>query len=242
MQRAVILTAVLASALALLGCGGGDGDGDGGSGDERDAVRDIQSVAQETAEAIVLDLSDFPNGWRASASEATQDTNELNKCFGVDYSGLTVTGEAESETFAMGENAEALSESKVYETEQESADASAEYARGLESPGAEDCFSDAIVRAIQENDPDGDYEVGEIDFGELSFTPPRGVEEARVWQIAVPIETQGLSETVYFENAVLREGNLRAALITQDAGDPFDPALRDDLLAVIAARMTEAAS
>lgn len=59
---------------------------------------------------------------------------------------------------------------------------------------------------------------------------------------AIPSEAQGLSETIYFKFAALREGNVRALLLTQDVGDPFDPGLRNDLLAVIAARMAEESS
>jgi hypothetical protein len=244
MRRAVILIGILTSALALLasGCGGGDGD-DGGSADPRSAVRDIQPEAQATAEAVLLELSDFPNDWRASPSESGQDTtNEFYECVGVDYSGFTITGEAESQGFAMGENAEASSESAVYESEQDAAAAFAEGAGGFGSTLAEDCVSDQLVSIIQEANPDGDYKIGEIELGELSFTPPGDAEEARAWQVAIPVETQGLSATVYIEFANLRKGNVLASLVTQDAGDPFDTALRDDLLAAIAARMSEASS
>jgi hypothetical protein len=128
MWRVVILTVVPASTLAFLatGCGDsdGDGDGDGGSGDEGAPVRDIQPQAQQRAESIVLELSDFPNGWRASPAEDTQDrADEFRECLGADYSGSTINGEAESQNFAMGENAQAQSDSTVFESEQDAVDA-----------------------------------------------------------------------------------------------------------------------
>jgi hypothetical protein len=32
------------------------------------------------------------------------------------------------------------------------------------------------------------YDVGDVDFGELSFTRPSGIDEARAWQALIPIE------------------------------------------------------
>jgi hypothetical protein len=105
----------------------------------------------------------------------------------------------------------------------------------------EDCISDLVKSAIAAADSQEDYEIGEIDVGELSFTPP-DTEEERAWQIAIPVQTQGVSAAIYLELAVLREGDAVALVRTEDASDPFDPALRDDLLATIAARMSEASS
>ncbi len=237
MQRAKIV--ILASALALLGSGCGGGDGDSGSSEEGAAVRDIQAEAQQTAESMVLELSDFPNGWRASPAEDAQGSeSELRQCIGVDNSGFTITGEAASDTFAMGENAEAESASTVFESEQDAADAAAELSSGLGSTAAEGCYSDLITSAVEGED----YEVGEIDVGELSFAPPDNVEDASAWQIAIPVETQGVSATIYLELVVLREGSAVAQVHTQDAPDPLDPALRDELIAAVAARMAEASS
>jgi hypothetical protein len=232
--------ATIAVLIAGTGCGGSDGSegGDGGD-DERSAVRDIQPEAQEQAEAIVLELSDFPNGWRASPSEEVDDRiSEFRECMGVDFSGVTITGEAKSQDFAMGESAQASSEARVLETDQDAADAVTEFARGMASDVAEDCVTDLIVRAFQEQDADEDIEIGEVDVGELSFTPP-DIEEGRAWQIAVPIEVQGLSPTVYLDFVMLREGDAVAQLETEDVSDPFDPALRDDLLEALAARMSK---
>ena len=64
-RRVIRWSALLFAVLALLAsaCGGDQM----GGGDVGAPVRDIQAEAQETAESIVLELSDFPNGWRASA-------------------------------------------------------------------------------------------------------------------------------------------------------------------------------
>jgi hypothetical protein len=236
------LIAWIALPLALMLLASGCGGDDGGSGGTRTAARDIQPQAQAKAESMVLQLSDFPNGWRASPSEDTQDGNEeFYECLGVDFSEFTITGDANSQDFAMGESAEASSEAAVLQTAQDAALAMDEYSSGMTSQTAEDCVSDLLVRAIRENDPDQEYEIGEIDLGELGFTPP-DIQEGRAWQIAIPFEVQGVSETVYLELAFLRQGTAVATVETQDVSEPFDPTLRDDLLEAVAARMSEPSS
>ena len=143
MRRALVSVGILALTLGLLasGCGGSD-DGDGGdadsgaTGDERSATRDIRAEAQRRAEAIVLQLSDFPTGWRASAHESGPDTaNEFYECLGADYSRFTITGDADSQDFAMGESTHVESGVRVYETERDAEGAFAEGAEGLGSTG-----------------------------------------------------------------------------------------------------------
>ena len=56
-----------------------------------------------------------------------------------------------------------------------------------------------------------DFDVADVDAGELSFTPP-DVEEARAWQIAIRVEgaaggeSEGASATAYIDLIFLREG------------------------------------
>jgi hypothetical protein len=105
-----------------------------------------------------------------------------------------------------------------------------------------DSYRDSIEQAIQEEGAEGDFEVGDAEFGELSFTPP-SVEEARAWQVAIPIEVtsgefEGWSDDLYQEFVLLRQGDMLAILGTQDESDPFDPGMRDELLQVLADRMS----
>ena len=145
MRRALVSVGILALTLGLLasGCGGSD-DGDGGEtriaapppATRGAATRDIRAEAQRRAEAIVLQLSDFPTGWRASAHESGPDTaNEFYECLGADYSRFTITGDADSQDFAMGESTHVESGVRVYETERDAEGAFAEGAEGLGSTG-----------------------------------------------------------------------------------------------------------
>jgi hypothetical protein len=92
----------------------------------------IDSEAQARAESMRLQLTDFPDGWRAGEpSEEDEEADEaFRDCVGVDFSDFTVIGEASSDDFAMGETATAFSESKVFETEEMAADG----LRGLPMP------------------------------------------------------------------------------------------------------------
>ena len=51
--------------VAAAGCGGGSDDGASGSA----AQTAIEAGAQERAESSLLQLSDFPEGWRASTPD-----------------------------------------------------------------------------------------------------------------------------------------------------------------------------
>jgi hypothetical protein len=124
---AIVLLAIVASA----GCGGGSDNDDGSA-----AQTAIEADAQERAESIVLQLSDFPDGWRASTpdEEDAEGQEKFRACIGVDYSNFTRTGDAESRDFAMS-NAEALSEVVVFADEEEARAAIEEFAAGMSGAG-----------------------------------------------------------------------------------------------------------
>jgi hypothetical protein len=244
----VLVAVRLGLALALLAgvsaCGGGDGDessNGGGSSNGASSV-EIDAAAQERAEAVVLQLSDFPTGWRASAAEEDDEGGEkLRECIGVDYSELTRTGEADSQDFAKGQ-AEASSTAAVFADEGQASAWMDEYTRGMTSSGVEDCFQETIDESVSESGESG-FKLGEVDVGQLSFTPPANVDEASAWQLAVPVEItsgagKGLSANVYIEFVVLREGDTAAVVQTEDVLTEFDPELRDQLVAAVAGRMT----
>ena len=80
------------------------------------------------------------------------------------------------------------------------------YSEGFGGSAAEDCFQDAIERVVSaEGDNEGPegFKFGEVDIGELSFTPP-DVDEAQAWQIVIPLEStsvagEGLEPNFYLD-------------------------------------------
>jgi hypothetical protein len=140
----------------------------------------------------------------------------------------------------MGETAMASSEAQVFEREQMAADAVANFAEALDREEADTCMTDRLGEFEDE-----DVEITGAEVGELSFTPPSGVDDANAWQVATTIEgkaggqAEGVSVTAYFDLVQLRSGEKTAEVTTGDIAAPFDPELRDDLVAAVAGRMSE---
>jgi hypothetical protein len=182
---------------------------------------------------------------RSAPSPDESGRDKFNECIGVDYSELTRIGDAESQDFAK-DSAEATSDVVIFEDDQQAVDALSEHSDGLSGTTAEDCFQDLVEEAVKEEGNEGDIKLGEIDIGELSFTPP-DVDEAKAWQIEMPVEItsgvgKGFEPSVYIELVTLREGNTTAVLTTQDVLTEFDRDLRDKLVQTLADRMSESAT
>jgi hypothetical protein len=240
---AVRVGVVFVLLVGVCACGGGDDDAESGGSNGASSV-EVDAAAQERAEAVLLQLSDFPTGWRASAAEEEDESGaeKLRECIGVDYSQLTRTGEADSQDFAQGESAEVSSSATVFADEGQAEAWWDEYTRGMSANGAEDCFQETIEDSFSESGQSG-VKVGEVDVGQLSFTPPAGVDDASAWQVVVPVEItsgagEGLSPNAYIEFVVLREGDTAAVVQTSDVLTEFEPELRDQLVAAVAGRMT----
>jgi hypothetical protein len=125
-----------------------------------------------------------------------------------------------SQDFAKGDSTEAISDVVIFKSEQQAEDAMSEHAEGLAGAAAEDCVQDLVEEAFKE---EGGFKFGEIDVGELSFTPLPGVDEAKAWQIVIPVEItsgvgKGFEPDVYLELVILREGDTRRRPV--DAGRP----------------------
>jgi hypothetical protein len=238
MRRAAAIITILC--LSLSACGG-DGEGDGGGGGT-DFQRAIEAEAQEQAESLLLTLADFPDGWRTGPADEENEESEtaFRDCAGVDYSAFTKVGEAQSDDFAMGETAQASSEADVFESSEMAAAAVAEATRGFRDDEASPCMLE-YLRELE----DDQIEVTQAEVVELSFTPPAGLDDASAFQAVITLEGRpgtdaaGVSATAYSDFVLLRVGAATAAVTTSDVVRPFDPALRDELIAAVADRLTE---
>jgi hypothetical protein len=232
----------LAACLVAIAC---DGDGTGatkGTG----AKRSIQPEAQKRAEAMVLLLSDFPEGWRASPSEDTTAIEaKYRTCLGDDYSTLTIIGDADSRTFEIGDAAYpyASSTTSMYASEGQAQAALQEWSDGLQSDGAEDCFRTLTEQGFTTAES-REFKVDEVDLGDLNVPPAREVEETRAWRVArlfevTSGESKGESATAYSDFVVLRDGASLATIEASDIYSPFLPPLRNKLVQAVADRMSE---
>ena len=239
----VRIIAVLALIVLLVAAGACGGDDDEGEATASGTA--IEPEAQQRAESIDLTLVDLPDGWRVAAPESDDDTGRevFNECISVDYSGLTRTGDAESQDFfAQGGQAEQQASSAVviFDDEQQAGDAMSKYSEGFGGSAAENCFQDVIERTNKGFEA---FKLGEADIGELSFTPP-DVDEAQAWQIVIPVgfpseAGEGPEPNLYLELVLLREGDTTARLLTQHLQTEFDRDLRDKLIQTLADRMSE---
>jgi hypothetical protein len=242
---AVRLGLVLVLVAGISACGGDGDEESGGSTNTGSATSvEIDAAAQERAEEVVLQLSDFPTGWRASAAEEEDESGaeKLRECIGVDSSGTTRTGEADSQNFAK-EQAEVSSTAAVFAQVAQAESWMSEYTAGLSGSKAADCFQELIEDAYEESGGQAGTKIGEVEVGQLSFTPPAGIDEAAAFQMVVPVEITsgegaGLSPDIYYEYVILREGDTASAVQTADVLTAFDPELRDQLVAAVAGRMT----
>lgn len=233
-MRVVAATVAVVVAVGVAACGG---DGDDAGSDGTRSQRTIKTEAQQRAESSLLVLSDFPDGWRASAPDPNdeKEQQELRECMGVDYSDLTITGEADSKDFGESE-AEASSSSAVYESAAQAEAALDEYATGFESK-AEDCLRTSLEAELSKDDP----KLDEVEVGELNVTNPPDVEEMRAWQVVVTFSTKDFSPSAYIDLIQLREGEQLVQLTTYDVLSAFDSELRNTLLETLANRMTASA-
>jgi hypothetical protein len=131
----------------------------------------------------------------------------------------------------------------IFKSDQQAEDSMSEFAEGMSGGAAEDCFQDFAEEALR---GEKGFELGEVDVGELSFTPP-DVDEAKAWQIVIPVEItsgvgEGFTPDIYIERVLLREGDTVTSVTTQDVLTEFDEELRNQLVQAVAGRMSEPSS
>jgi hypothetical protein len=263
--KVTFVTCLLAAVVVGAPACGGSTEGNGreaASEFDPEPRRDIQPEAQKRAESIVLELSDFPEGWRASPSGDDRLVGaEVERCIGVDFSSLTLIGFAESKEFRKGDwngdlegdlyaastSYAAASEGWVFGSEEQAAGAIREYSEGIESDAVDRCAHKRFESPTANDQGEWRTELGRIAAGELSVTAPE-VDETRAWQIAVPFkrtdrEGVELSSRFQLDAVFLREGDMVALVRTQDNPvNAFDRVLRDKLLHEVADRMRQATS
>jgi hypothetical protein len=231
--------------MAASCANGGDGDEAASKSNDTQpksegtaSQRAIEPGAQARAESMLLKLSDLPDGWRGSAPDEDDETgdDDFPRCLGADYSRFTIIGEATSNDFAMGESTEVSSDASVLEDEAQAQDSLEEFADAMGSRQAAECFENLFEDALEGES----YVPGDVEVGELSFSPPADVDEGRAWQVVLPLEptsSDGISVTAYMDVTYLRKDDALASVETLDSFSPFDAELKSDLVRAVAGRM-----
>ena len=224
---------------ALLGAGSACGGG-GGKSDTLRAKRNISAAAQGQAKSMLLKLSDFPNGWRASAAaKDAAGERKFRNCIGVDYSDLTIAGDATSKDFAIGDSTTANSEAQVFASPEQAGKGVRRFSQSMEGSGIRGCLKKFVAKETP-----SDYTLGEIQVGDLRFTAPAGLDAAKAWQVEIPFEpksgSSGLSVSAFLDIVMLLKGVAVSQIQTTDAVTPLDPDLRDHLVQTVGGRMAAA--
>jgi hypothetical protein len=228
-----VMVAIVAVALAASAACGGNG---GGNSEGTSAKGAIEAKAQERADSIVLKLSDFPDDWRATSAKKEDPGGEkFRRCIGVNDSAFTFLGDATSDDFVSGEGTAAGSNARVLKDDSEARDAFEALSKGMAS--ARDCIQTLLPPLGK------DFKVGNVEVGKLRINPP-GVDEARAWQIAIPVRIiagtqKGDLETTYIDVVYLRKADVLVRMRTLNLLFPFDSELRAKLLQAVASRMSD---
>lgn len=185
-----------------------------------DPEKKITPADQARARAMLLRKSDFGPVFRASKAV---DTESDFYCPALDESDLTLTGEAQSQTFAGGVEAY-TSASQVYETK---ADSSASWGRGTSAAG-EQCarreFSRLLARQATRLES----------FGRVPF--PRLAEKSVAYRLV--ISSQGIR--AFLDVVALKQGRAQVSVLLTSGLTPVPKTEQVRLARLVAGRMQTA--
>jgi hypothetical protein len=221
----ILLPLVLA--VVAIGCGGGDQE-------EPDRAATPTATASPTvgpaaddksaAESAALKLEDFPTGWTA-----TENAENLeSRCKDVEAAKTLTTARSNSPRFNRGQTT--LVQNAIYVFEDA---ATAEEAFDLVSgEDTQSCYSEAVTGAFAG--------VAGVESGEPQIAPlqtaPAGDEHAGA-RVTLPITADGLDVDVTIDLVFVRAGRGLSLNLFVNALAPFDPALRDKLVAATVGRL-----
>lgn len=248
MVRARLIATLLIAAVALsAGACGGDSEAEPTaattstttSATEDEASTDgsaqeqINAEDQALAESVVLQLEDFPTGWREE-TEDNGDEEDIFEACGISLSDFTVTGRAESPDLARGEATLATSFAAVFQPEAE-----AEQAFALVSGDeATACFQ----RYLEQQGPSEEgVSVKDVSVGTLSF--PSIGDESAATKIVLTLEAEPdfggdpVEIDTYTDIIWIRQANTVAGLVFFDVLTPFPDFEKEQLASTVAERM-----
>lgn len=251
-QRHRALGFLLVCTLLLAGCGDGDdGTEDAGtttttaasettdttdttapaSGDEAVDRQSTDPEKAAQAEAAVLRLEDFPDGWTEHAPEEGLDLEitwrDLTTCLGVEPPDQAI-GIATSPTFLRGIGTQARS-TVEYVTEAEAQ----EVAAALAGPAFDECATEAFAADVTRSAPEGGVP-GPVEVSPLD--PPELGEEAFAWRVNVTIDLDGLQVPVFQDLVVVFDGEAVSRFMFLNPGSEFPPELQRTLVETVVDR------
>jgi len=230
MKRLMVLLVLVGIGALLVACGGKNStetDPGAGSSSESDRTESTASDAEASAlvDAALLQLADFPHGWRAEAS----DDDEEDVCGDLSEE-FDVQAERDSDQFSEGELPAALSAAAALSSDDEAEEALAAWT----DPGLMECFADELQSTVEDEGANADASFGELNVGDLG-------DESGATQVVVETETEGVSVDVYVDLIAVRVGPVASFYLFIDVFSPFNTASEEEIVGSAVARVAEAA-
>jgi hypothetical protein len=185
---------------------------------------------QPAAEAALLTIDDFPEGWIEVAEDertplAIESQRRIAECAGGEGERLLDLGGALAESGNFrGPDSQVVEESVAIVDEAVAEDMVARFT----APGVGECFADAMQQTIGEmitspSDPTESFP-GDTELGKVTVEPlevPAAGDEGAGYRITVPLTTQGIDLEIILDAVVIRSGGALAGVSFQSALEPF---------------------
>jgi hypothetical protein len=235
-MRVRILIAALACLLAgFTACGGGDDGGEAGGGDDGGAEAAAPADDQKTVDRVVLQQSDFPDGWTAEKPPADQQQDEggaFQDCFQDQTQTLeeSTTASADSPQFRAGQTISVFSSAFAFKTEQDAKDAFA-LARSDEAQG---CIEDGAKLQFAAQAGEG----AQAGDAQVTEHPAPAVGDERLGlRLVLQGQAQNQGVTVNVDLLFIRTGRLFSILRFQNIGKPVPDSEQKILAESVSKRM-----
>jgi len=213
---------VAVAALLLSAC----------AGPERNTLpnRAIDRDDQAWAEEVAIEPSDLPRTFEATPP-GEQAGRRATGCDDVDYSDLTLTGEASGDSYFDGERLLALSATQVYSSAQEAREA---VERGSDEESSR-CIREAFRNTVTRVDEG--FDVAELEVREGEAPDPG--ETSRRYEIVLDYEVRGERVPGFFDIYLLQRDRAVVALFLGGVAR-FPGDLTERLLRRVDERMRDA--
>jgi hypothetical protein len=215
MTPKTLMACGLLAATALAGCGSGlsISAASAGPGD------------RQLARRAVLDLNDFPKGWKRGSRADQQSTN----CPGAKHTRKTATANAVSPPFSSGDDTQATGAVYVFPT----AKIAAKGFKVLSGRELRRCYADALTKAIV---GDRQLQLKSLKTAPLELDPVNAEHAAA--RITITVSSALGDETVYIDLVYVRTRRALALGQFIDVSTPFDETLRAQLTAAQVRRLS----
>ncbi|MCU1372589.1 MAG: hypothetical protein JWO77_3783 [Ilumatobacteraceae bacterium] len=231
MRNPRILIGAVAVSLVLLtsACGSSSGS-DGGKDDTTTTKADAatttkadgagdDSEAQARADSVTLELSDFPDGWKATKASDSDDESPLSKCDPALSDRSAQLARHATDDFSIGSMSEGDGTTVAARTVVFEDEAAAEAAVApFTDPEVVTCIDEALKSAYSESGEDVTVE-GQLSPDDESFDVDETVSLSATYTVSAP---DGSTLDVNLGILVLRTGDVATNLLVQSVDPDFD--------------------